>query len=153
MKNISIEELCKVTTEGLILQGCGENPQDWLDGINEMLTNEEILKNGSKFTEVSIFKQDGLTNLLFDMESVDLNMGKLSMWRIRTHEQFVGTWTSDYLKNKFCIEMGKASETSQKPDCLLVGENGNVFNLMSIASKTLNKAGLKEQAKVMCDRI
>ena len=24
--------------EGLILQGCGGDPQEWLDGINDMLT-------------------------------------------------------------------------------------------------------------------
>ena len=113
MKKITTEELCKITTEGLILQGCGGEPQEWLDGINEMFTESEILQNGSKFTEVSIFEHDGTTNLLFDMENVDLNIGKLAMWRIHTHEKFGGTWASDYLPNRFGVEMGNASDMEQ----------------------------------------
>ena len=26
--------------EGLVLQGCGGDPQEWLDGINSLLTDE-----------------------------------------------------------------------------------------------------------------
>ena len=29
--------------EGIILQGCGGELQEWVDGINEMLTKEDIL--------------------------------------------------------------------------------------------------------------
>lgn len=35
--------------EGLILQGCGGDPQEWLEGINEMLTDAGILRNSSRF--------------------------------------------------------------------------------------------------------
>lgn len=40
-----------------------------------------------------------------------------------------------------------------KPRCKLVGENGNIFNLMGIASRTLKRAGLREEAEEMVDRI
>lgn len=40
-----------------------------------------------------------------------------------------------------------------KPKCKLVGENGNIFNLMGIASRTLKRAGLREEAEEMVDRI
>ena len=40
-----------------------------------------------------------------------------------------------------------------KPSCKLVGENGNIFNLMGIASRTLKDAGLEEQAAQMRERI
>ena len=40
-----------------------------------------------------------------------------------------------------------------KPKCKLIGEDGNIFNLMGIASGTLKKAGLKEQAEEMIERI
>ena len=33
--------------EGLVLQGCGGDPQEWLDGINGLLTDEGILKNAA----------------------------------------------------------------------------------------------------------
>lgn len=40
-----------------------------------------------------------------------------------------------------------------KPKCKLVGENGNIFNLIGIASRTLKDAGLEEQAAEMTERI
>lgn len=41
----------------------------------------------------------------------------------------------------------------EKPDCPLIGQNGNIFNLMAIASKTLKENDMAEQAEEMCDRI
>ena len=39
IKSIEAEELREMTgKEGLILQGCGGPLQEWLDGINDMLT-------------------------------------------------------------------------------------------------------------------
>jgi len=40
-----------------------------------------------------------------------------------------------------------------KPECKLIGEDGNVFNLIGIASRTLKEAGLREQATEMSQRI
>ena len=85
--------------EGL-LQGCGGDLREWVDGINEMLTEAGILLDGSKFEDVSVFQHDGLTNLLFSFEGVKLNMGRLAMWRLQTHGQFGGTWLSDYVPNR-----------------------------------------------------
>ena len=36
---------------------------------------------------------------------------------------------------------------SEKPKCKLLGEDGNIYNLMGIASRTLKKNGLEEEAK------
>lgn len=41
----------------------------------------------------------------------------------------------------------------KKPKCALIGEDGNIFNLMGIASRTLKRNGMQEEAKEMCDRI
>lgn len=54
------------------------------------------------------------TNLFFDMEGVKLNMGKLAIWRINTHQQFGGTWLSDYLANRFGI--GEELKSSMEPE-------------------------------------
>ena len=40
-----------------------------------------------------------------------------------------------------------------KPDCPLIGRDGNIFNLMGIASRTLRDNGLDDAAKEMCERI
>jgi hypothetical protein len=36
---------------------------------------------------------------------------------------------------------------TNKPRCKLIGKDGNVFNLIGLAAKTLEKAGLREEAK------
>ncbi len=136
--------------EGLILQGCGGDPQDWLDGINELLMEEKILLNGSKFKDCSVFKNGDTTCILYPFENVELNMGKLAVWRIASHDTFGGTWLSDYVPNKLG---GFVNEQKQKPDCALIGENGNIFNLMGIAAKTLRENNLYEQSEEMIQRI
>ena len=40
-----------------------------------------------------------------------------------------------------------------KPKCKLIGEDGNIFNLLGIASKTLKEAGLKDKADEMAARV
>ena len=53
---ITLDELKKMTDrEGLILQGCGGDAQEWIDGINGMLTEKGILLEGSTFRDVSAF--------------------------------------------------------------------------------------------------
>ena len=141
--------------EGLVLQGCGGPLEDWFNGINEMLTEAEILKNGSTFQKVLAFEHDGLTNLLYPFEGVDVEVGKLAMWRLQTHGRFGGTWLSDYVENRLggFETQQQAPELERKPDCPLVGADGNIFNLMGIASRTLRRAGMQEQAEEMRQRI
>ena len=69
--------------DGLILQGCGGDAQEWVDGINEMFTEAGILKDGSKFKDVSTFQYGELTCLLYPFEDVKLEIGKLAMCRCR----------------------------------------------------------------------
>ncbi len=40
-----------------------------------------------------------------------------------------------------------------KPDCKLIGEDGNIFNLMARASRTLRENDLSEEAAEMHERI
>ena len=39
--------------------------------------------------------------------------------------------------------------TKQKADCPLIGQDGNIFNLMGIVSRTLRKNGMQDQAAEM----
>lgn len=105
MKHITTDELKRMTdAEGLVLQGCGGNPDEWVSGINELLTKEGILLDGDTFKDVYVFEHDGLTNMLFNMEDVRLDIGKLAMWRLASHETFGGTWLSDYIPNRLGAE-------------------------------------------------
>lgn len=49
--------------------------------------------------------------------------------------------------------MYETQEEKVKPECKLIGEDGNIFNLMGLASRTLKNNGMKEQASEMCDRV
>ena len=105
-------------SEGLILQGCGGDLQEWLDGINEMFTENGILKNGTKFQNISSFENEGLTCLFYPFEGVSLDIGKLAMWRLQTHATFGGTWLSDYVPNRlggFTPEIGRPADVPEVP--------------------------------------
>jgi hypothetical protein len=153
MKHISPDDLRHMTNrEGLILQGCGGDPREWLDGINELLTKEGILLEGDAFREVSVFEHEGHTNLLFDMEDVQLDVGKLAMWRLQTHGNFGGMWLSDYLELRLGVNTDTPRE-KQLPDSPIVGANGNIFNILGIAANTLKKHGMKDEAREMRARV
>ena len=150
---ITTEDLRRMEEkEGLILQGCGGDLKEWVDGINDMLTEAGILKEGSRFGNVSTFQYGELTCLLFPFEDVKLEIGKLAMWRLQTHEDFGGTWLSDFVSNRLGGFIGEPSPEPEKPDCALIGQDGNVFNLIGIASRTLRRNGMAGQAKEMTDR-
>ena len=93
----------------------------------------------------------GLTNLLFPFEGVSLDVGKLAMWRLQTHEQFGGTWLSDYVPNRlggFIQEQRPA-----RPKMALVGQDGNIFGILGRASRLLKQAGQSKQADEMFQRV
>ena len=130
--------------EGLVLQGCGGDPQEWVDGINEILAQEGILKKDAGFEEAYTFRHDGLTCMLFPFkEDMELDVGKLA------------AWVSDYVPNRLggFIQEQKTAPECIKPDCPLVGEDGNIFRIMGIASETLQENGMQEQAEEMRSRI
>ena len=88
-------------TEGLILQGCGGSIKEWQDGINDLFTAEGILLDGTRFSDVFVFDNDDMTCLMFPFgNDIKLDMGKLAVWRLSSHEVFGGTWLSDYIPNR-----------------------------------------------------
>ncbi len=44
-------------------------------------------------------------------------------------------------------------QQKMKPDCPLIGQDSNIFNLMGLASRTLKENGMAEEAKEMCSKI
>lgn len=154
IKRITTDKLRRMNdTEGLILQGCGGDLDEWVSGINEVFSKKNILLDGDTFKKVSVFEHDGHTNLLFKMDHVKLDIGKLAMWRLQTHSQFGGTWLSDYVPNRLGGFVQEQSQEREKPDCPLIGADGNIFNLMGIAGQTLKDHGMKEEAAEMRERI
>nr|WP_303689623.1 hypothetical protein [Ruminococcus bromii] len=155
INNITLSDLRRMNgKEGLILQGCGGETQEWVDGINKMLTDKGILLDDTKFENVSVFKSDGVTCILYPFEDVHLDIGKLAMWRLQSYTVFAGMWLSDYVDNRLGgFEPEQNNEEKVKPYCALIGCDGNIFNLMGIASHTLKQNGMADEAEMMCAQI
>lgn len=104
--DISLHELRKMNDcEGLVLQGCGGDLQEWVNGINDMLTESGILQSGSKFEKAFSFKNGDLTCCCFHLMTFSLmseslqyggsERGRISeahgcrtMWRTRWEDIF-----------------------------------------------------------------
>ena len=155
IQKISKEQLRRMgDQEGLVLQGCGGDPQEWLDGINQILTDEGILKKGTRFEEAYTFQHDGVTCLVFPFkEGMVIEMGRLALWRLQTHPHFGGTWLSDYVPNRLGGFLQEQEQRIVKPDCPLIGGDGNIYNLLGIAGQTLREHGMEQQATEMFNRI
>ena len=136
--------------DGLVIQGCGGDLNEWVDGINELLEQTGILRNGSKFESVMTFQNGETTCLLFPFDGVDADIGKLALWRLDTVAEFGGTWLSDYVDNRLG---GFLSAEPEKPDCPLIGQDGNIFALVGIAVRTLRENDMRDKAKEMSDRV
>ena len=138
--------------EGLVFQGCGGDLREWVDGVNNLLTEAGILKNGAHFENVTEFQMPNHTCLLFPFEDVgeDLDVGKLAVWRLRTYDTFGAMWLSDFVENKLG---GFETQKHQKPLSPIIGADGNIFNLMGIASRSLKNAGMGDAAKEMQSRV
>ena len=89
--------------------------------------------------------------MLFPFEAVKLNMSRLVMWRIQTHETFGGAWLSDYVPNRLGGYIHE--QVQQKPQMRLLGEDRNIFAILGRASGLLKDAGMKEQSDEMFQRV
>ena len=54
--SVSLHDLRKMNnSEALILQGCGGDLKEWVDGINDMLTESGILQNEIKYESLFLY--------------------------------------------------------------------------------------------------
>ncbi len=61
------------------------------------------------------------------------------------------TWLSDFVPQPTGRFPGE--EQPRKPQCPLIGEDGNIFHLVGVACRTLRENDLKEQAKELQSRV
>jgi len=104
MKNISCSELLELRNndyEYLVLQGCGGDLNEWVYGITNLLKENDIVPNSFKFKDVYLFENNDLSNMVFPLDSKDIDMGKLAMFRLKIRENFGAMWLSDYIDNGY----------------------------------------------------
>lgn len=109
--------------------------------------NKLAVKSGYYF---EIFDKDQIPNTLAKYNKrVELNNV--------IYDLYHGTSLEDEkaIDNMFGDRMGHSIDehTVEKPKCALIGEDGNIFNLMGIASRTLKRNDMRELAEEMCNRI
>lgn len=96
----TLREMRGTRKEGLVLQGCGGDLQEWQDGVNGMLADDGILLEGTRFERIYVFQHESRQNLLFLFDdAVKLDVGKLAIWRLR-NLNLEGMWLSDYVDNR-----------------------------------------------------
>lgn len=105
---IKFEDLTNVKEFGIIVTGAGGNIQEWIDGIDGLLKENDIVdKNVPTFSSCSVISEnnrgeDGRTDILL-MFNIDckVNVGKLAIWRISFGsvcwiEDFIVNYKKDY---------------------------------------------------------
>lgn len=111
------------------------------------LTEQELLEEQGEVVEKETVAFGDDCRIVLPDEPIDCS----ELGYLQTYGYFSGTWLSDYVPNRLGGFLSE--QKSQKPDCALIGENGNIFNLMGIAARVLREHDMKEQSEEMCNRI
>ena len=97
-----IKELRDNGREFLIIQGCGGDLSEWVNGITDILKEEGVIKNDSfSFNKVYEFQNGDLTNLAFALDSKEINIPRLSIVRLQLRQNYGAMWLSDYIDNGY----------------------------------------------------
>lgn len=115
--------------------------QEGIGALKEWISGQNSDGLGEGFEQQDIETGDGYLNVSF------WNWGK--NYYIDTEEEFynrIGYQPNTTAESKPEVE-------TPKPKCALIGQDGNIFNLMGIASRTLKRNGMEDQAKEMVSRI
>jgi hypothetical protein len=102
-----------------------------------------------------VFQHGGSTNILFNFDGAELDVGKLALWRLQTHSGIGGTWLSDYLMNSLGVDPDEPQTVPEhsKPEAPIIGADGNIFNVLGIATVALKQAKLRDEAAEMRERV
>lgn len=114
-----------------------------------MSENKVAVKSGYYF---EIFNKDEIPSTL------EKNNKKVKLNDIE-YDLYCGTSLEDERKidkmfgDRMGYSINKHIVEKTKPKCALIGQDGNIFNLIGIASRTLKSNGMQEEAKEMSNRV
>lgn len=104
IKKCTLEEVYNMD-EGLVIQGCGGDLGDWVEGITSLLVDKGVTAQNFSFPKVMTFQLEDTINLLFPIEEEGIDIGKLAVWRLENREQYGAVWLSDYKINTLDLDM------------------------------------------------
>ena len=134
-------ELTEIEKEALLDYLTGQ----FSDGYGEGLEQQEF----TSYTDIDVVEEwdeEEQETYLEDVETrVDMY---LHLWQPKNfHLRFVN---AEYYEVKK-VDLKKPEVT--KPRCKLIGEDGNIFNLVGVAARSLRHAGLTDKAKEMSEKV
>lgn len=97
IKEIKFVDLYDFKKDYLVFQGCGGDLQEWIDGISNLMVEEECAEKGYRPSEVYHFKFKGVSNLMISLDNLDIS--RLCILRLRLRQVFGAMWLSDYIVN------------------------------------------------------
>ena len=100
----------------------------------------------SDFDKASRYRFDGSTITVMDARSEEPRV--LYKLEVYDTEQTMGEQQAGASEHP-----AQSAQPQEKPDCELIGQNGNIYNLMGIAYRTLRENSMEEQAKKMFERV
>lgn len=137
--------------EGIVFLGCSGEAEDWIEPVTKDLIESDITSEKDVWLEIFIMKSTGgRRDVVMIFNGSKINIGKMAMWRLKFGGEC--SWLSDFVEN-YKGHYPPVVEANNKPKAKLVGADGNVFNLVGIASKALKRARQPEQAKEMNEKI
>lgn len=116
--------------------------EEGVKALKDWITGQNSDGLGEGFEQQDIQTGDGYLNV--------------SMWHwgddyyVDTEEEFFSR--TGYMTQKEPEKVAKKTK-AVKPKCALIGQDGNIFNLMGIASRTLRRNGMADKASEMFTRI
>ena len=133
-------ELNEIEKEALLDYLTGQ----FSDGYGEGLEQREF----NSYTDTDVVEEWDEEEQETYMEEVETRVDMyLHLWNSKNFNlEFV-----DYEENPKKVSLAKPKVT--KPKCKLIGQDGNIFNLIGIASRSLRHAGLADKAKEMSEKV
>lgn len=89
-------------------------------------------------------------------EDIGANCGRRTYYngeRIEEYYPDYGKESIEFAAKVMEIQLEEHSQERPKPRCPLIGADGNVFNLIGIAARTLRRNGMRDEAKEMSERV
>ena len=86
--------------EGLILQGCGGEIKEWMDGINKMLTDKGILLTIQSLSMFLCFKMTALPVYFIHLKMSTLTSASLQCGDCNPTQPLQGCGYPDYVDNR-----------------------------------------------------
>ena len=117
------------------MQLVGKLTQDDIAGLKDYITGQNADGQGESLEQHEIRVTDGELYVSF--------------WHTGNN---YAIYTQEELSALLGREQSSAPE-QRKPECPIIGADGNIFNIMGIAARTLKSNGMADTAKEMSSRV